>query len=320
MKKLLIVLTCILLSGCVSDKLMENATEVSESGNALTEETVTTSIYIDDTFHGFTDAGETPKIGNSVSCLNRNGIVYNGDELIYADSSGDLKKGDVVIAENVMPKCINVLDEKIYFINGTDNKIYCFNDGQTELYLDVQAVLFALTDEYSVYEDMKNALYINRDNNTELVSDKTVLWVDFYGKYIIFCELADGCKVSAYDTKSGEKHKLLDYGFFPTVHGDMLYYQEKENGYICRLELLTGEISTEVSEWGQQFSFVNDEMFYISSRGIFSAEKGAVYIPEEGITAESLFECGGELFFTEKSDAEMLYRLDAETGERTLIK
>lgn len=321
MKRIVCVLACICLSGCVSKNEPPPVPKIEMSSITPTEDTSASAETINDSFNGFTDAGESPHIRNTMSCLNRNGILYSSNELIYGDVNGDLKKGNTVLSKNVSPTCLNVDDDKIYYINGNDNKIYCITEEQNcSIYLDVQAVFFAMTDEYFVYKDIKNSLYINRDSNSELISDKNVLWVDIYGKYIIYCELANGCQVKAFDTQSGNVTPLLDYGFFPSVHGDTLYYQEKEHGYILKLDLLTGEISTAVNQWGQQFSFVNDQLYYINSRGIHSASRENIYIPDNGITVESLFECGGELFFTEKADVEKIYKLDTVSGERILIE
>ena len=326
MKRIVCMFACICLSGCASQNVEAPAPETTTSSTILTEETSTAAASVsdelfDERFHGFTDAGESPRIRNSMSCLNRNGILYSGNELIFGDGNGDLKNGNMILSENVSPMCLNVDGDRIYYINGNDNKIYCITEEQNaSVYLDVQALFLAMTDEYFIYEDMNHALYINRENNTELISGQTVLWVDIYGKYIIYCELANGCRMNAYDTHSGSVTPLLDYGFFPTVHGDMLYYQEKEHGYICMMNLLTGEISTAVNQWGQQFTFVHDELYYTDSRGIHAADKGEIYIPDEGITVDSLFECGGALFFTETADTKRLYRLDPVSGERFLIE
>lgn len=325
MKKNVLLCACIFLSGCTAGNTDVSITEMGLSSVAAAESVPTAEENTDDVFHGFTDAGEAPHIGNTMSCINRSGILYNGDELIYGDGGGDLKKGDAVLAEKVFPTCINVNGGKIYYVNGNDGKIYFLDEesGEGGVYYDAQAVLLAVTDRYFIYEDTRHSLYIVRDGSAELISDKKALWVGIYGKYVIYCELDNGCGVSAFDTQSGDITPLLDYGFFPSVYGDMLYYQEKDNGYVCKLDLLTGEMSEAVRKWGQQFSFAGGEMYYVDSRGIHSDSKGEVYIPDGGTTVEDLFECGGELFFTERSEDEKtyrLYRLDTANGERTLIE
>lgn len=330
-RKLLIFLCCIFLGGCTSQN--ENVT-TKPTGEELTDTTEPANDELNDTteptgegladttFNGFTDAGETPYIGNSMSSLNRNGILYNDTELIYGDQNGNLKHGDIILSAGVSPKCINVLDDKIYFINSNDNKIYCFDreSKACSIYHDIEALFFAKTKEYFIFMDVNHALFINRGGDDEMISDKSVAWVDIYGKYIIYSELTNGCQVNAFDTTDGASTKLLDYGFFPLVYGDSLYYQEKSNGYICRLDLISGESSIAVSHWGQQFSFVNDELYFVDSMGIHSASDGCIYTPDEGLTVESLFECGGELFFTEMSDVQSLYKLDTDNGERILIE
>lgn len=325
MKRTALLFACIFLSGCTAGNTDVPFSETALSSASAAEEVPAAEEKTDDGFHGFTDAGEAPHMGNTMSCINRSGILYNGDELIYGDGNGDLKKGNAVLAEKVFPKCINVNGGKIYFINGNDGKIYCIDEESRDssVYIDAQAVLLAVTDKYLIYEDTGHSLYIVRDGSAELISGKKALWVDIYGKYIIYCELANDCRVNAFDTQSGDITPLLDYGFFPSVYGNMLYYQEKDNGYVCKLDLLTGEISEAVEKWGQQFSFVDGEMYYVDSRGIYSDRKGEVYIPADGTAVEDLFECGGELFFTEKSDDEKLYRLyrlDTAGGGRTLIE
>lgn len=336
MKKYIILSLCILLCGCSAQpELPEKRSEIiAGTSNTSSTETTLSEAVNENTvvFTGLKKASETPVFGSSLSCLNSGGLVFNdGTEFIYSNSSGDLiiKTDDTetVLLQAVFPTCINVCDDKIYFINGAEGgrvDRVDLSGENSEVYFDEPMLYFAACESFFVYENEKNALYINRNGNAKLISDNKALWVDFYGNYIIYCELGNNCNVAAYDTETGEKTTLLDYGFFPAVHGDELYYQEKNNGYIYCLDLQTGEDREFISHWGQNYCFINDELYFLSSKGIHSSETDVIYSSDDA-SIDRLFECGGELFFAERSENQEgseinLYRLDISSGEKSLIQ
>lgn len=336
MKKYIILSLCILLCGCSAqsdppskpEEITVNTSSASDTETTPSEAANENSVV----FNGLTKASETPVFGNSLSCLNGGGLVFNdGTKFIYSSISGDLimktDNTETILLQAVFPTCINVCDDKIYFINGSEGSRVDRVDlsgENSKVYFDEPTLYFAVCESFFVYENEKNELYINRNGNAKLISDNKALWVDFYGNYIIYCELENNCNVIAYDTETGEKTTLLDYGFFPAVHGNELYYQEKNNGHICCLDLQTGEDREFLSHWGQNYCFINDELYFLTSQGIHSPETNVIY-SDEAALIDKLFECGGELYFAEKSENQAasefnLYKLDVSSGERVLIQ
>ena len=327
------LLCCLLLCGCsrseeLTDAFQETADETVPSQTHA--ETMTEAIH-ESVFSGLPDAGTTAALGNTMSCLGRNGRIYQDEKrLIYCSSTGDLvlKEGakEMILRADVFPKCINVMDENVYFIDSTNGDQVCsvdLNGEDYKVYLAQNAVFFALSNDFAVYQNEANDLYLYSSGESKLISDKKALWVDLYGQYIIYTELENDCNVKAYNIYSGETEKLLDYGFFPTVIGDTLYYQEQKNGYICTLDLVSGASDTFLSQWGQHFCQDDGIFYYLTSNGIQKKENDAVteaYHPDDGTVVDSLFVCGGALYFTETSDGVThLICMKPKTGERIVI-
>lgn len=333
MKKFIVLSAFILLCGCSVQSDPPIKTDVSDITAYVSTQTATSETASENAavFSGLTKTAETPVFGNSLSCLNGGGLVFNdGNRFICSNGSGDLivktEDMEITLLRSVFPECLNVCGDKIYFINRSEGGKVYYSDLMGEnsgCCFDEPVLYFAACEKFFVYKTEKNELYINCNDNAKLISDGNVLWIDFYGNYIIYCDLENNCNVIAYDTETEEKTKLLDYGFFPAVYGSGLYYQEKDNGYICRLDLKTGEVREFISHWGQNFCFIDDELYFLSSQGIHSSETGVIY-SNDNASIERLFECGGELYFTERSADRTaseydLYRLDVSSGDRVKL-
>lgn len=334
MKKYIVLSACILLCGCSVQPDPPTKTDGADITAYVSTETTPSETASENTavFSGLTKAAETPVFGNSLSCLNSGGLLFNDrNRFICSNSSGDLimktEDTEITLLRSVFPECINVCDDKVYFINRSEGGKVYYSDliGENSgCCFDEPVLYFAACEKFFVYKTEKNELYINRSDNAELISGGNAFWIDFYGNYIIYCEFENNCNVIAYDTQTGEKTKLLDYGFFPAVCGSELYYQEKDNGYIFCLDLKTGEAQEFISLWGQNFCIINDELYFLSSQGIHSSQTDVIY-SNDNSSIDRLFECGGELYFTERSanhtDLEYnLYRLDVSSGDSVIIQ
>jgi len=337
MKKLIILFLCSFsLFSC-----SQNGHELSESdisGSSFTvynePETECTETLPNETssenplntdFIGLSENEENVIIGNSISSLNCNGIMCIRDSDKYYEKNGNLYKNEEMILSDVLPTSINVLDDMIYFINGNDNRAYSYNEitGEYSCFIESEISMLIITDKYYLYEDTTNSLYICKNDEVSLISKNIVTWVDIYGQYIISCEFGNGCSVNSYDINNASIVQILDYGFFPAVHEGDLFYQEKNKGYIEKISLTTGEKTIVMEDWGQCFSFISNELFYINSKGLYSVERGGIYTPENNFHIDYIFSCDNKLFLTEKasdSDSTILYELDIENGERTEIK
>ncbi len=324
------ILCCSPLSGCQSNVPSSNTNTpvLSDADYAVSGSEQAGDVDSTVPFAGFDSTGDNLAVGNTMSCINRNGIFYsNSVRMLYSNSNGDLlmnADGQVsTVLSGVFPRSINVYGDRIFFINSVDNKVYSvdYNGDDCTVYLDKPVLLFAVTNEFTVYHREDHALYIVRDGKEEMISDNMVLWVDFYGSHLIYTELDNDSRVMSYDTRNKEKQVLLDYGFFPAVYDDYLYYQE-HNGNIHRLNLKTGTNEIVLEHWGQQFCFVDDRLYFLSSNGIHNSDAAFVYRPEDkSRVVEGLFESDGELYFIEKTiDGSHLYKIDPITGERTLIQ
>ena len=175
------------------------------------------------------------------------------------------------IADSVSAKCINVINDNIYFINSADkNQAYLYNisNDKCEVYIDDYVSFLMIVDDTAVYEDENHQLISFRNGITEIISSQQVLWVDIFADNIIYTELnGNNSTVKAFNINTNENVTLLDYGFSPSVYNEYLYYQAK-SGEILRLNLLDGKSEEFCSEWGQQFCFTQDEFYFLNSKGI----------------------------------------------------
>ncbi len=322
---------CLIFSGCgqVADDSSE--TDVVTSAEADIIETLESieTVTENTLFSGIEKSGEL-RFGNSPSSLNRCGLICRTQEfMISGGANGDMilrtDSSEKVLRKGVYPQYINISEDTVYYVDGSDNSI-CSVDLNGENYrqlADDSVLFFAMTDKGMVYLNDRNELLISTDESTRLISDKQGVWVDSYGEWLIYTEFQNGCAVMAYNTASGEHAALLDYGFYPTVHEDYLYYQEREQGNICRMNLMTGEKSEVLQKWGQQFCFIDDTLYFTDSNVIYKYDIDTgggysdVYRPDDNIVIDSIFVCDGELYLSEES---VVFRIDTVTGEKSEIR
>ncbi len=224
---------CLLLGGCAES--IESSSEIS--GSALSDidasdaiETIETSeTAVDNSaFSGLIKSGEL-QFGSTLSCLNRNGLICSTQDcMVYSEENGNMllstDDSKKVLLEGIYPKCINIMNDTVYFIDGRDNSI-CSVDMNGENYNQLVAdcvLFFAMSDKGMIYLNDYNELHISSDGSTRLITDKQGVWVDCYGEWLIYTEFQSGCAVMPDNTISGEYSRLLDYGFYPTVHRDWL--------------------------------------------------------------------------------------------------
>ena len=212
----------------------------------------------------------------------------------------------------------------MYFINSSDeNRVYIYDLSNNiyEKYIDDYVSFLIIVDDTAVYEDENHQLIIFRSGSEEIISKQQVLWIDIFADNIIYTELnGNDSVVKALNITTKESVTLLDYGFSPSVNKEYLYYQAK-SGEILRLNLMDGKSEEFSSEWGQQICFVQDEFYFLNSKGI-NSRSGIIYNSENtDFSVMSLFSCNNELYFTEGNDSEIyLYRLNVRTNEKEWIK
>ena len=337
-----VLICCFALPVFLCNCRSEEKAEVSYSSDSVTNEGIsvkeTSSDYIQtesaieseaEKFSGFKLTEKSFRVGNTPSSLNQNGLLYcDAEKMLFDDINGDLilQQGEQrkTIASSVNAKCINVIDDRVYFINSSDeNRVYLYNISSDicEVYIDDYTSFLMIIDDTAVYEDKNHRLIFFKNDSTEIISEQQALWVDIFADNIIYTELnGNNSVVKALNVNTDESVILLDYGFSPSVYKEYLYYQAK-NGEILRLNLLNGQSEEFCSEWGQQICFVQDEFYFLNSNGI-NNKNGIIYDSKNpDFSVMSVFSCNNELYFTEGKDSEIyLYRLNVKTNEKELIE
>ncbi len=342
MKNFLRILICWLalsavLCGCKSEEKKVS----SEADLAVIEDipiTETSSVQIKkeptteietEIFSGFEMTDKSHRVGNTPSSLNQNGILYCDDEkMLFNDIHGNLilQQGEErkAIASSVNAKCINSIDNNVYFVNSADgNRVYQYDlsKGTCEVYIDDYVSFLMIIDDITVYEDKNHQLIFLKNGSTEVISSQQVLWIDVFADNIIYAELnGNNSTVKAFNISTNKSVTLLDYGFSPSVYEEHLYYQGNDGKIMC-LNLLDGKSEEFCSEWGQQICFVRDEFYFLNSKGI-NSNSGIIYNSEnDDFSVMSIFTCNNELYFTEGKDSDInLYRLNVETNEKEMIE
>lgn len=326
------------LCSCSSNTITESSKEVyvqpeSSVTSAISAfETVTEPIETEtstEVFTGFKTSDKELVLGNSLSCLNQNGLIYSdGNMRIYNDNKGNLiLQQDTeknIIAELVNAKCINVIGERIYYINSNDeSRVYSYDmkTSESQVFIDCPVSFLLMTNDLAVYENDKHRLYLCENENISLISEQTVLWIDVFGNNLIFTELEEkNSQIKSVNLETQDITELIEYGFSPAIYDEYIYYQDKA-GEISRMNLYNGESEKYLSEWGQQFCSLNNNFYYLSSKGIIGNE-GILYNTEnENYSLTSLFICDNELYYTESNGIDInLYKFEPEKNETELIE
>ena len=313
-------------SSKIEDSLSESTITTVET---VIAETAITTEYDKKEFSGFQASEMCLNIGNSMSCLNQSGLIYTNENIsIYNDDKGDLISQygmeKTVLVKSVNARCINVVNDKVYYISANgNNRVYTYDliTAESDLFIDDDISFLLMLEDMAVYEDNDHKLYLYNNGITTTISDRMVLWVDVFGNSLIYTEVnGNNAEVRAVDLDTNEDCVVLDYGFSPAIYANFLYYQDRE-GEISRMNLYSGECEKYLSEWGQQFCMTGDQFYYISSKGICS-RNGIVYNTENADYSLSyLFVCGNQLYFAETNDTDInLYRFDPDSNEKELIE
>jgi len=315
-------------SSKIEGSLSETTANITTVTTADNEITATTE-YEEKTFAGFQVSQKCMHAGNSLSCLNQSGLIYTNENIsIYNDDNGDLIRQygteKAVLAKSVNARCINVVNDKVYYISKKDNNrvfTYDLTTTESDLYIDDDISFLLILEDLAIYEDNEHKLYLHSNGNTKILSDKMVLWVDIFGNNLIYTEMnGNNAEVRSINLDTNENCDVLEYGFSPTIYGDFLYYQDRD-GEISRMNLCNGECEKYLCEWGQQFSMIGDQFYYLSSKGICSRNGIAYNNENTDYSLSNLFVCGNQLYFAETNDTDInLYRFDTDSNERKLIE
>ncbi len=283
-----LITTGIFLAACTNDNITteNNVADSSLDGKPNNTRDNITGRDTKKDFNGISSSVTTPEIGNSSSNLINRGYICDYKETIfYRNINGDdyLYKKDTEGEKNLLLKqrvySINILDNYIYFINEDLNNAICKVDidGENLTVLNEDTFYFLLVSEdYIYYTDEENKLYQSSldGKDSKLLSDEGCAWPNLYRDYIIFSSFEDTSKLMAVNISSGESILIAEYGFFPTVYEDKIYYQIK-NGNINVMDLMTGDNLYKINKWGQQFHPTEDGIFFTNSSSVFYYNKGS---------------------------------------------
>jgi hypothetical protein len=187
------------------------------------------------------------------------------------------------------------MNDKIYFINKDDNNSICRVDQNGANYSVLRsgaAYRLMLTESHILFMDKNYNLYqMDYEGNqvtllTELKEDDA-WWINVYNDYVIYSGINNEFAVYYYDPNIGIanfKSIIQDYGFYPVVDGNYLYYQTKDGG-INQCNLINGRVKELTDQWGQQFAVVQNTIYFTDYQGIWKKSLDNSEPPEQIFTS-----------------------------------
>ncbi len=279
MKKLLILIgLMIALTGCSKEKTEpedDTGSNVSTGDqSSITEE----NIVIE--FKGITSLANSPELGNSSGSLNNNGYIcsyddmlffrnVNGDEYLYRKD----QKGEKTRIIEKKAFSINVLEDRIYFISEDDNNAICradINGDNFTIISEDTSYQLIVSKESIYYTNEKGKIYqLSHDGKErKLISEDQCAWTYLYRDYIIYTSFADKCQLVGVNISTGESIQIADYGFYPVVYEDSLYFQDQK-GNVSVMDLRTGDSIDYINQWGQRICPTKEGVYFSNSIEVF---------------------------------------------------
>ncbi len=310
-----------LLTACSRSKEVKN---VDNSSEILIDAGLTEST---ETFQGLEK--KDMDLGNKSDVLVTNGRSYKSDDKsFYVNASGELiaetNTGSSKIYEGFVFGCLNYYKDRLYFIEKDSHKVFSMLEDGTDLKSEIEEEIYYLLvcEDGMVYVDKKNNLYQKKENGEiKLLEEATAIWENIYGEWIIYVNFSDeNHPVIACNLKTGEKNKILDYGFFPIVYEDELFFQGKDT-FIYRLNLSNGEIEEMAEVWGQNFVKIEDRLYFCGGNKIqyvnlTDSSVTSVCNLKKNDVIQEMWEQNGKLYFYETAGQKSYYKIyDEETGK-----
>ena len=264
--------------------------------------------------------------GNDSAHYSHGGMVCEADgELFFVDVNKDLvrvhDKDESVIAQNVAGG-LNIYQDRVYYISEEDQTAYSatFSGEDKTPVIEDSVYSLLVCDQGMVYTDYDNHLYLmDLDGNLLQISDKTCLWGNYYGQWLLYAEIgeAKSCPVKAFGFKEHKDVTLLDYGLYPVVYDSKLLYQGQD-GMVAEMNLKNGESKVVTNDWGQNIVLIKDTLFYTNGDCIYKksgdADSEIIYENKDAVI-ESMWECREWLIFTERDSDTVWKGYDLESGE-----
>lgn len=274
-------------------------------------------------------------------------ICTDEERTIRLDAGGQLilEQGDSkeIIGQNIYGG-LNIYEDRIYYIDNETRFIYSMKMDGSDIKEEIQEEVWSLLvcDRGMLYTDIENKPHYRSWEKPEvLISDQKCIWWNIYGTWAIYAELGDasGCPVIAYNLDRKEKIQILEYGFFPVVYEEHIYYQD-DLGEVSRMKLSTGEVQKISSVWGQGMLLIDSVLYFTDSKKLYAVEIGSLdegIVPKEAVVyelsedqsdslkMEQFWENNGTIVFSEtkyedSSEKMTLKQYDPKTGEVTVYE
>lgn len=216
--------------------------------------------------------------GNESACYAQEALTVENDDSIYyimPDSELIRKDSDGKVTPLGLKAKggLNYYDGRLFYISDEDGYAYYLieNDTPTRV-TDIKEKILSLIvcEKGYIYTDENNHLHVMFAGDDEVICRDRVLWVSDYGEWIIYTRLSDSGigGICAYCMSGKEERDLCDYGLYPTVYDDVMYYQNREGG-ISSFDLATGDSEELTDTWGQEFLKTGDQLFFTNTEKIY---------------------------------------------------
>lgn len=224
---------------------------------------------------------------------------------------------------------LNYYGEKLYYISAEDHFIYSVSPNEKDFApgrvseIEERVNTLIVCDAGFVYTDEQNSLQMSTwEGEHSVLNENVCLWVNYYGKWLIYSELNDsGSVIKACHIESKEELVLCDYGMYPTVYEGEMFYQGS-GGAIEKYSFPDAKSETVTEEWGQKFLLLAGELYFTNNGSIKKINlsehhKDTVYEAEKGHAIDRMWEAGDRIFFieTEGGGKEIWKVLDHLTGK-----
>ena len=357
-KYIVLIVLAVFLAGCKGDDTLkpeqksgtetesEKMTETDTGGKGGSDSSTETEIAGTEQFEGLEK--EEMLLGTSPVNYSQGGyICTDGERTIRVDAAGQLvmEQGDSkeIIGQNIYGG-LNIYEDRIYYIDNENRFIYSMKMDGSDVVEEISDAVWSLLvcEKGMLYTDKQNKPhYRNWEKSDLIISDKKCIWWNIYGTWAIYAELGDtsGCPVIAYHLDGDEKIQILEYGFFPVVYGEDIYYQDSM-GEVSRMKLTTGEIQKVSSVWGQAMLLIDSVLYFTDCEKIYAAEIDSLeegVMPEVSVVyertdlqpgmikLEQFWENNGTIVFSETMSEDgggkkTLRQYDPKTGEVTVYE
>lgn len=265
-------------------------------------------------------------------------FIFNGTDLIFPnpDENNRISTIPDPLPENILKSQnvtdfidysadnIALIDEVIYFSDGSDNNALCsfniidkiytkLNTHSVHNLIAINAELFYMnkSDENKIYK------YDTITSNDMLISADSIGSFIINGDFIIYQNLSDASKLYSIKTDGTNRQKLADYtaNSFVVFNGQLLFFNSSDNNNLYSLDPSTLDIKRLYIMNGFQLKIIDKSLYFINgddSNNLYSLSvdletSTATYNPEisQGINEYYLTSAG--IFYNPSINVNNIY-------------